>query len=266
MDDLFEIGALGWRQASLIFAAGPLAQTFPGRPALGDRDLLVVVSHDCDVVNQDIDKEPYVELLVAREHIGGPRGDLTFGKNPRTLDVDVEGKTYEISIHERFSVDRRALLGHVPDGILDRQNILVLRRWVGQRYLRSAFPDRLNERIREGTQKIYDRLKKHGRDLSGLYLLVSDDELPPEEPYRIVLIATMLAEDYAISAKRVDTMKLVDNIASLLDECEGVTCDDGELRSETDVSLDDLRSLKRWDADSLSFRPKPGGPSSPEGH
>jgi len=156
-------------------------------------------------------------------------------------------------------------LGHVPDGVLDQPTILVLRRWIGQRYLRSAFPDRFNERIHAQVSKIHEQLKRRGRDLSGLYLFVSDEELRPEEAYLIELVATMETKDYASSDKRLEVMKLGDNIASLLDACAGVTCVESELRSEADVSLDDLRSLKRWDADALSYRPNPGEPKSPEG-
>ena len=62
------IANLGWRQGSFL---GPklakLACDYAPRKAPADRaDLLVVSSHDCDIVNFSLEKEPVVEVLGAR--------------------------------------------------------------------------------------------------------------------------------------------------------------------------------------------------------
>ena len=62
------IANLGWRQGSIL---GPklakLACEHAPSTALADRaDLFVVSSHDCDIVNFSLAKEPVVEVLGAR--------------------------------------------------------------------------------------------------------------------------------------------------------------------------------------------------------
>jgi len=47
---------------------------------------LIVLSHDCDLVNLSYEAEPFVELFVARPRAAENRDDLLFnGKNPRKL-------------------------------------------------------------------------------------------------------------------------------------------------------------------------------------
>jgi hypothetical protein len=47
---------------------------------------LVVISHDCDLVNASFETEPFFEILIARPKATNERNSLLFnGKNPRRL-------------------------------------------------------------------------------------------------------------------------------------------------------------------------------------
>ena len=81
---------------------------------------LIVLSHDCDLVNLSYEAEPFVELFVARPRAAENRDDLLFnGKNPRKLQffaqANGETRLYEIDVHEKYRVDRRILEKVQPD-------------------------------------------------------------------------------------------------------------------------------------------------------
>src|SRR5690606_5618359 len=96
MTESFDVGAvaeMGWRQGAVL---GPLLSelAFEHAPAAvekGEADYLIVTSHDCDVVNFNLQKEPVVEVLrstvldrrtAEKQHASG--------RNPRILQLEVE--------------------------------------------------------------------------------------------------------------------------------------------------------------------------------
>ena len=66
--DLQELAGLGWRQGAILGTRlSRLAWGHaPERVSESANDHLVVTSHDCDVLNASIEKEPVVEVLRAR--------------------------------------------------------------------------------------------------------------------------------------------------------------------------------------------------------
>ncbi|MGI5863653.1 MAG: hypothetical protein ACOX6T_16570 [Myxococcales bacterium] len=67
--DVEAIERLGWRQGAVL---GPqLMRAARDRATRGlvvrDEDWLVLTSHDCDIVNRSLDKEPFVEVLRPEE-------------------------------------------------------------------------------------------------------------------------------------------------------------------------------------------------------
>lgn len=227
-------------------------------------DLWVVVTQDCDLVHPSFEKEPEVELVrLAALSPESKDGNLHWGDNPRVFQFyDPQSGDdqilFETQIHDRARVHRRYLADSSPDlaRTLDPENIKRLCRWISQRYVRAAFPDEFNRRIKQTLDKLEDKkLKKKGDVLSGIYMLLdSDDELTKGEKYGIIVWATMKSGDYEDSEKRRTAQELVDAIEAALSGCDGIEIKDVHLKSEQQVTLDDLRLLKRWDYDSLSLR------------
>lgn len=232
--------------------------------AIAEEDVFIVLSHDCDVANPDLDKEPFVELILARRIERSVDGNLTFGKNPRQLTLEIGGGWYDISIHTKCRCPRQELSGKTAVGTMDDDSLRLLRRWAAQRYQRAAFADTFNTRTAAIGKSVHDLLKKEGQFLSGIYLVVSDAELPPDQPYVVIVLATMTTDQYAEPELRRKAQVLVDQVAAFLDGCIGVRVEDSEVRPESAVSLDDIRVLKRWDVEYLSFRTTPGGSMSPD--
>jgi len=261
--DATQIKASGWHQGSVL--PGALIRELSAASLLpwpvSNNQLLVVVSHDCDATNPSFDVEPEVELLRATIL---PRsqaeGAYFWGKNPRTyhLEDNSSGTTvvWQFSVHDRIRVPRRLLLGHAPDStrVLDPQNIRRLALWLARRYVRAAFPDAFVARIRPAVDRLRTRLKREGSLLTAIYILVADEELPDSVPYEPIIWASVRVEDYSDAARRARTQELLDKVEAAVQDCDGIEVKHSLLVSEAELSLDDLRRLKRWDFDDLTIR------------
>ncbi len=256
------IKARGWRQGSIFPSS--LVSHLREHKILDEQnpgtELFIVVSHDCDVTNSSLEAEPYVDVIRARiiseEKVDG---NLLFGKNPRKYQFTGrlgEELNCELSIHEILRLPRGCLRDFDPDG--DRQLDAEIRRgicdWIAKRYTRVAFPDAFNERVRPIVSQLRREFKKRGDLLSAIYLVAIDDELDAGNPYEIIVWATMVDEKYEIEEHRTAAQGLVDKIEEAFDSCDGIEVAEAELQSEADVSLSDLRKLKRWDFDDLTLR------------
>lgn len=239
-----------------------------GREFCATSEMWVVVTQDCDLVQSSFEKEPFVELVrVLAIPSETKDGRLHWGDNPRTFQFynPPEGdnqQLLETRITDRARIDRRYLAGSSPDLArgLHSENVKRLCRWISGRYVRASFPDAFNERVKRSLDKMGDKkgqLFKKGDVLSGIYILVEDEELSNSEEYHVVIWATMKPDDFIQRDKLELGQQLVDHIEAALGSCEGIEIEQAQLKSEGDVSLDHLRKFKRWDFDSLTLRQEP---------
>lgn len=248
----------GWRQGALVLQPdmSRLELTPPIEADPGPDDCLIVVSHDCDLLHRELEKEPFVEFVVARS-VESAAGDILFAKSPRRLALQSAEYTFEVDAHSKCRAYRQAIMTLAPGGFLSDLDLRILRRWLANRYSRAAFPDAFNGR----SSRVGEKVKKILRgvpDLSGIFLSTTEVELAAADPYRIVVIGCMPALAYGHQGRRIACQEAVDKISSFLDGCDGIEVVDSELRSEAAVSLDDLHFMKRWDYDSLSYRDDSG--------
>ncbi len=196
-------------------------------------------------------------------------GNKEWGKNSRVLQIAapdglyVETSFLEFNANTRVAVPRRFLAEFHPAAArLPAETVERFRSWFAKRYVRRGFADTFNERTRKAVSKLRKKFKKTGHLVSGVYLLVADDEL--EGDYEVIVWVAMRTADYDNSSKRKDANVLMGTIEAELDGCDGVTIVNSELRSETEISLDDLRRMKRWDFDDLTLRDEPQDTIPPE--
>lgn len=153
---------------------------------------------------------------------------------------------------------KHALQAHAPDidRRLDTTERRCLAQWLGKRYVRAAFPDAFNDRVRPATSRLRKHLKKTGGALiGGLYVLLnSDDELPDDVPYEMVLRGVMRVEDHESPEKREQALATMKAVAAELGRLPDIELSDWELVSAAEMSLDDLDYFQRWDYDDLSDR------------
>ncbi len=226
--------------------------------ALEPEALLILLTQDCDILHDDYEAEPSIELHIARP-IAEKNGNLLHAKNPRRLQFTLGQRHYEIKIHEKCIAPRNCLLGHVPLELhLDEIQIRTIVHWTANRYLRSAFPDIFNERLNSAERqmkRIEALLKREGDLVTGIFLRVDPNEdIGPESNYSVILRLTAKTSVMEQPDLATQAIELAELLRQQFARIDGVEIEDYKLVSEADFSLDDLRETPRWDYDYLSLR------------
>ena len=250
----------GWRQGSVLPRELGL-MLIPDPPSLGVDDIAVVVSQDCDVTNSSLMSEPTVEVIIGRP-VRSEDGGLKHGRNPRRIQFPTSAVDYEASVHERFVLDRAHLRDRRPDETtLDPATVRSLASWLARRYDRVAFPTAFNDRLKPRRKTVFRELKRCGV-LSAVYLLMSPEELDQESDY-VIGVCGSVTREHDNSTDRETAVKALDKLCVELGKCVGIVVTDHEVRSESEITLDDLRFFRRWDVDYLSERADPPDAPAP---
>lgn len=187
-----------WRQGQVLDSAAATALGLVN--ALEGATIVVVISHDCDLANDDLDVEPNVEVIVGRQ-VMIANGNCTWGKAPRTLHFPMFHQGSEIIVElvatAKHTVKKSDLAQSDPDlaFALDGRGVKILRSWLSSRYDRSAFSDAFVERLKETklSAKLAKILEPKGALISSVYFDIDEGKLYEREagdPYalRIVLL------------------------------------------------------------------------------
>ena len=252
----------GWRQGSVL--AHALAAELI--PTLEDDQVAVIVSQDCDLTHDSLETEPSFEVLLARR-VPASRADLEHGKNPRRLRIPAGEQWLECSMQERYVLPRGELLKHHPceATVIGGRERRLVAKWMGLRYSRAAFPTGFNNRLREKRKRV-DRAQKACSMLSAIFLHMEHSELPPEEPYRLVLVGLIPSDGSSTGAGgelRIQAEKGLEQLRQALNACKGIEVVEHSLKTHREMSVHDLELLDRWDMDYLSHRDDPQGPIAP---
>ena len=253
----------GWRQGDLIppADAAVLLSESVDQCLVTASDLLwlVILSQDCDLLNRECSKEPYVELIAARQI---ERGDpqLETGQSARRLHLPTRGSItwLDCSIHDRFRIPKAALtrITRTTTTALPHEACRQLCKWVARRYTRRPFPDAFEERL-DARRNPVRKLFKHpaAKLIAAVYIATSNDELPAETPYAIDVLLTArechLAEPEFSEA--IDTFE--QEVLETFGSRPGITFAqiDGQpalaVISEDNLTQGQIRRYKRFDAD-----------------
>lgn len=264
MTESFDAGAvaeLGWRQGALL---GPVLSklAFEHAPAVvaetrGDR--LIVTSHDCDVVNVSLHKEPVVEVLrsTVLERATADKQHAS-GRNPRSLQLEVKmDQTVVLSckVHDRWCIPRSLLLEEPPAQHLPDKARRLVAEWLAKRYIRAAFPGAFDARWRSKLREWQKLLKKHSDWIQGVYLRLSSlAELPSDQPYKchlIVAVPHAMHGGRSWAAKRAELESAVEAFWRSFEP--DIMCAGVEVFSTDALTLADIEPYQRFDADWVSF-------------
>lgn len=255
-----KIRQVGWRQGDIIIGPGVeliLNSNVDYRPCHGyEPNVLLLLSQDCDLVTDQLEKEPYAEFLAGCS-IENCKIPFQKGRNPRLLHLSIGSRNIEFSIQNRFRVRKECLAEHGirnAETSLPMADMRLVLRWFVKRYIRPAFPDAFNIRLghkrKEQESLAKSELVKH---VSIVLFDVSDEEYPPGRPYELQIIIGV----------SVDTPKeMYERIEREFESAftvEGVVLKDIAVNDEDDITLRILRSYKRWDQD---FRSHPESPAA----
>ena len=260
--DSKEISKRGWRQGAILGDA--LAKLAGGHaPATVDvdrADWLVLTSHDCDVVNVSIDKEPVVEVLRMRA-VAARKADrlLSSGRNPRSLQLAIEARKAPVVLsciaHDRWTIPRNLLTRESPAHFLPDKERRLVAEWLAKRYIRAAFPTAFDQRWRSKLNDWQKLLRNHSDWVQGVYLWLSTlDELSAETPYQCHLLLAVPhpkrgTVDWA--GKRTEIEEKAQAFWSQFEP--GIECAGVDVQGTDEITLADIEPYQRFDADWVSF-------------
>ena len=261
---------IGWRQGHILPEEAAAAL---GLASAADA-LVMVVSHDCDLANANLDDEPCVEVIAGKRLPSSDPNRANL-KSARTLHLTItcEGRTecVELTATGKQLIPKSALAAWRPDPRyrLDADNFFTLRRWLAARYDRAAFPDQFERRMYGETdlaERINKVAKKEGvnRVVSGIYFEVSPrEELDPAVPYdlTVVLVYTPGMDPLKNGDIAEEAGKAIDahfRKRCLPDEALGtwkhIHLKEVIAYSEEGISVARMKRLQRWHLDHLSMR------------
>lgn len=218
-----------------------------------DQESYLVASHPCDVVAWDLVKEPHIDLVPGTHDVKAD-GNFTYGKNPRILQLETPEGILNADLVWRYSIPRTYLANASPVSHLEEKNRRLFASWLGSRFSRPAFADAFNERTRLASRAISEVVKKKGGKISGIYIAVTDEELPAEKPYDLVLLVCMRKLDFEDAAAWEEVNVATEKIQEILLDCAGINLVHCGVKSEETTTLEELRWLRRWDYDYLTYR------------
>jgi hypothetical protein len=218
--------------------------------------MAILVSQDCDIVNDDLTKEPVAEWLLATP-LEKPDNLCLHGRNSRKYHFEHNGIFYQILAHERLSTSRKLLeeLSAQTSQTLPRELIRPVAEWLSKRYIRPAFPDVFNERIRSAKSQAKKALDKdHSLLRSILIKLHPFEELPPGQIYQVWIVGLMKAINYRNPQARERCQQLMDKLEEYLSDCPEIVVEDCQPRCDDEVPISWLDYYVPWDFDYLTFR------------
>jgi hypothetical protein len=255
-----------WKQGSILASKDFLAI---GLPPYCPYPLAMVVSHDCDIANDRLDVEPFVEFVLAR-NIVEQNGNYTNGKNPRILHLSYKCQKDDIFLEvlasDKFTVEKSILENIQPDETYELiSSHQILQSWLAARYRRHALPNSLVDRLRE----VFKYIEKEGKKKSDgvLSFRLSYEpmgELPPEEAYELwlsIIYVTDRAEYHDMAEQLATGLKK--EFPKLLEKSQDfglVDLRQCEAFSEMDFTVRDLRDTVEYHLEHLSYRTETPGP------
>jgi len=240
---------------------------------------VLVISHDCDLANDNLSTEPNVEIIVGRI-VSKSEGNYLFGKAPRTLHIpakrDGQPVTIEVVATEKRCVRKEAITGVLPDGAyaISAKELSILSYWLGIRYNRAAFPDAFTDRMSETKlERKLAALLSSNKVVSAVYFDVdSGRELEHSDgsPHELSIVLAFPPGDNPL-----DAMDTADATAKDVEALFVSTCFDDKTekwthfkinkvlaRSEDDLTVTEAMAFRQWRLEHLSLRedderPKP---------
>lgn len=255
-----------WRQGHVL-PSSAIEQLDLLNPLDQQNTCVVVISHDCDLANDNLSVEPNVEVIVGRR-VANPNGNFTWGKAPRTLHLPFHWGKGEVVV-ELVSTDKTlvkksdlAQFDPEPEANLGGQALAVLRSWLGSRYNRAAFPDTFVARMgaSKADTKLAKTLEPFGALISFVYFDLDEGQVVERadgDPYGLAVVlvfnpgddAEVAAEGAEGAVKAVEAAlqsRLKDGCGINLKACFSI--------SEDDLPVSLARTLSQWRLEYMSLR------------
>lgn len=237
---------------------------------------VVVISHDCDLANANLDTEAAVEVIPGRI-VDAADGNFLGGKSPRALHLKMrrgeDDVVVELLINAKATVRKVQLAEHQPDSrfTLDSRELRTLQRWLASRYFRAAFANHFVDRMKASgaSAHLANALKRKGSFISAVYFDIKGGpqiERAPDDAYEltIVLMFTPGANPEE-SGRRVEELAdtIEDGLRAKLIPRHGIKLMDCFPISEDDITVSRARALSEWQLEYMTLRADEEQPGPP---
>lgn len=248
--------AAGWHQGAILDPI--LMERLRPQGASTQFTHAVVIAQDCNIVNDD--KEDRIEVMLGYIPADGQEiNDLAQGRNPRLYRTGTpETGLHVWDIRERFTIAKKILSSVLGEAISDVRlmdaELRDIRRWIGRRYTRPAFPDTFNARISSAHREIAKVVKaKEFTSVRGVYYLVTenDEELPAGRDYHLKIAFCYVHNDSENPLP--DTKAKIDQYVSAVDSCSGVKLTGVFVLSDADFPISYLDNFSLYDFEARSY-------------
>lgn len=258
-----QLEKVGWRQGSVVRSSDlEYLLNIIDRP-YEEGLVLLIASQSCDLANNNVDSDPYIELSVARR-IEDLNGHFTHNKNPRTLHTNITCRTddenvfseenIELRAFEKVVIPKESFISLQPDldKVLEERQVKSYVAWLAARYSRPALPSTFNDRVRaaDPKDKLRSKVKKGNEQLVGIYVeIMPDAEVKDNESYSVNLLGLLPVGFDGDSSKAENAMFAYAEV--LRNAGMEVT---SAIRTEDQVSLAAIKRFKRFYYDDLSMK------------
>lgn len=263
-----------WRQGSVL-TADALASFKLVAPIQLESSLGIIVSHDCDLAQSE-EIEPVAEVIVAKIVPDNLNGNLTYGKNPRTLHLSLsEGDrkiNVELSALNKTPLVKGRLAEFKPDRAVapTRDERAILQQWLSSRYRRSGFPDHFEARFKESgiDEKLKKLMKASGAHIRAIFFDVDNGReikrIDPDDTYSLTIFLLYSTDHDPERSQEVATA-----ISSAIVKLFEAKFQDGnkhwkniELRdclaiSDEVMTHKEALSFMKWNVDDISLKANP---------
>jgi hypothetical protein len=252
----------GWRQGAIsrLDELNPLfTPDWFSQIAQTNGALAILITHDCDILNHSLIKEPSVQWLIATP-IKKLNSRCTNGMNCRTFHFEYDGSKYEAIAHRTIETPRNLLEnGCTKIQPLSRELTANLAYWISKRVYRPAFPDEFNRRLSQVANEIREKLDADHSLLKSIFIKVHpSEEIPDQAEYAVSLVGMMSNDEYAVTDSREKSQAVLDALETYLNECNGVAVVDSRLGPQEAITLTIFDDHVPWDFDYLTFRDQEG--------
>lgn len=152
-----------------------IEKKFPGH------SLALVISHSCDIVNDDLAREPEIEVVAIRL-VDALDPNCANAKNPRLLHLSAFRSGTPVFVEaaatNKLKLSKLALSTFTPDNSfqIELSQLRVLQDWLASRYKRAAFPDSLAALLSRVEKTIEKIGKENPAAILDVFMLYEPDE------------------------------------------------------------------------------------------
>ena len=233
------------------------------------QDIIIPILYDCALLDLDLNKEPWLEFVVAKKVLK-PSPDLLNGRNPRKIHFPIlvnDQETYYEVVPLLQCRSCRSIIQELAlanNHLLASRTLIILLDWLSNRIKQPVLPDEFEKRL---IKKTLDKIFKSpdASKASGIYINIEPKEpISDESEYSAKIIVAYEDSVYRELYRGKSVENVVEKFKIFFNTTEGVNLVNVISMPEGEITLSILNNFQSWGSDYFTYRSdNPGfeGPS-----